>query len=324
MCATSDTVVPQPQPVARDERLGAAGVADRARRHGDRQRRAVLPGAQVVAVNTGTKDTYEATTNARATTTSSSSGPAPTRSRSRCRASRPSRRPASRSPPTRSCARTPRCSPAASTRRSTSKRRAQVLNTDSATVSETIGERAINELPLSGRNVWNLASTTPGVLSGLQQRHRPELPRRRPARDSEQPVARRHQLLVEPAGRDQHAPDRGCRDRGAGADRQHVGRIRLLSRRPHQRRDQERHERSARLRCRTSSRATRSTRAATSRTARNPKNPRKRNQFSYQVDGPRGASRGSTTAATRRSSWPPTKASASEAHSARSPRCRPR
>ena len=44
---------------------------------------------------------------------------------------------------------------------------APVLNTDRATISETIGERAIVDLPLSGRNVWNLASTTPGVLGGL-------------------------------------------------------------------------------------------------------------------------------------------------------------
>jgi hypothetical protein len=42
----------------------------------------VLPGAQVVAVNTGTKDTFETTTNAEgATTTSSSFGPASTKSR---------------------------------------------------------------------------------------------------------------------------------------------------------------------------------------------------------------------------------------------------
>jgi hypothetical protein len=40
-----------------------------------------------------------------------------------------------------------------------------VLNTDSATVRETIGERAIRELPLNGRNVWNLATTTPTVVS---------------------------------------------------------------------------------------------------------------------------------------------------------------
>src|SRR3954469_4177028 len=45
--------------------------------------------------------------------------------------------------------------------------RAQVLTTDSATVSETIGKRAIVELPLNGRNVWNLAPTTPGVLAGI-------------------------------------------------------------------------------------------------------------------------------------------------------------
>jgi hypothetical protein len=44
---------------------------------------------------------------------------------------------------------------------------AQMLDTDRATVSETIGQRAIVELPLSGRNVWSLASTTPGVLGGL-------------------------------------------------------------------------------------------------------------------------------------------------------------
>src|SRR3954470_18970839 len=45
--------------------------------------------------------------------------------------------------------------------------RAQVLATDSAVVSETIGKRAIVELPLNGRNVWNLAATTPGVLAGI-------------------------------------------------------------------------------------------------------------------------------------------------------------
>src|SRR3954468_8699992 len=45
--------------------------------------------------------------------------------------------------------------------------RAQVLTTDSAVVSETIGKRAIVELPLHGRNVWSLASTTPGVLAGI-------------------------------------------------------------------------------------------------------------------------------------------------------------
>ena len=83
-----------------------------------------------------------------------------------------------------------------------------------------------------------------------EQRHRPELPRRRSAGDSEQPVARRHQLLVQSAGDDQHAADRRRRDRGPGPDRQHLGRVRRLPRRPHQRRDQERHQRAARSRVR--------------------------------------------------------------------------
>ncbi len=43
----------------------------------------------------------------------------------------------------------------------------QMLNTDRATISATVGERAIVELPVRQRNVWSLASTTPGVLTGL-------------------------------------------------------------------------------------------------------------------------------------------------------------
>src|SRR5207249_2665483 len=42
-----------------------------------------------------------------------------------------------------------------------------MLDTDSARISETIGKRAVSDLPLNGRNVWSLASTTPGVLGGL-------------------------------------------------------------------------------------------------------------------------------------------------------------
>src|SRR4029450_9823748 len=42
---------------------------------------------------------------------------------------------------------------------------APMLATDSATVSQTIGEQAIAALPLSGRNVWSLAASTPcGIL----------------------------------------------------------------------------------------------------------------------------------------------------------------
>jgi carboxypeptidase family protein/TonB-dependent receptor-like protein len=42
-----------------------------------------------------------------------------------------------------------------------------IIDTDSARISETIGKRAVSDLPLNGRNVWSLASTTPGVLGGL-------------------------------------------------------------------------------------------------------------------------------------------------------------
>jgi hypothetical protein len=45
--------------------------------------------------------------------------------------------------------------------------RAPMLNTDNPVVQETIGARAIKDLPLNGRNVWNLAATTPGVLAGV-------------------------------------------------------------------------------------------------------------------------------------------------------------
>jgi len=43
---------------------------------------------------------------------------------------------------------------------------ATLLATENATIAETINERAVEELPLAGRNVWSLAGTTPGVLGG--------------------------------------------------------------------------------------------------------------------------------------------------------------
>src|SRR5204862_8219732 len=42
-----------------------------------------------------------------------------------------------------------------------------ILETDTPKISQLVGGRAVNELPVSGRNVWTLASTTPGVLGGL-------------------------------------------------------------------------------------------------------------------------------------------------------------
>jgi Carboxypeptidase regulatory-like domain len=127
----------------------------------------VVPGAQVVAVNMGTKDTYETTTNADG--------------HYNIQFVRPGRYEITISLPsfqtfkatgvevgTNQVVRTNATLQIGAISESVNvESSAPVLNTDRATVSETIGERAIVELPLSGRNVWSLASTTPGVLGGL-------------------------------------------------------------------------------------------------------------------------------------------------------------
>jgi hypothetical protein len=45
---------------------------------------------------------------------------------------------------------------------------AQPIQTDDATVSEHVNSRAVSELPLNGRDVMRLATTTPGVLQGVK------------------------------------------------------------------------------------------------------------------------------------------------------------
>src|SRR6266496_3243480 len=126
----------------------------------------VVPGAQVVAVNVGTKDTYQATTNAEGyyhiqfvrpgryeiTVTTSGFGPF---------------KATGVEVATNQVVRTNATLQVGMADTVTVEAKAQVLDTDRATVSATIGERAIVELPLNARNVWNLAATTPGVLGGL-------------------------------------------------------------------------------------------------------------------------------------------------------------
>jgi hypothetical protein len=127
----------------------------------------VLPGAQVVAVNVGTQDKYEATTNGEGyyniqfvragkyEITVTLSGFQTVTSKGveignnqvvRTNAALP---------------------PGGVVETIIVEAKPSVLNTDSATVMETIGARTIKDLPLNGRNVWNLAATTPGVLTGL-------------------------------------------------------------------------------------------------------------------------------------------------------------
>ncbi len=43
---------------------------------------------------------------------------------------------------------------------------AAVLQTDRAAISATVEKRAVVDLPMAGRNVWQMAATTPGVLQG--------------------------------------------------------------------------------------------------------------------------------------------------------------
>jgi hypothetical protein len=127
----------------------------------------VVPGAQVTAVNTGTKDTYEATTNSEG--------------QYHIQFVRPGRyditvrisgfqsfTATGVDVGTNQVVRTNATLQVGGVTESVNvEATAQVLDTDRATVSETIGERAIVELPLNSRNVWSLASTTPGVLGGL-------------------------------------------------------------------------------------------------------------------------------------------------------------
>ena len=199
-----------------------------------------VPGAQVTAVNTGTRDTYEATTNAEGyyniqfvrTGTYEISVTLTGFQTTRVTGIEVANNQVAR---TNVVVKVGQLNESITVVGSS-----PILDTDSARISETIGKRAVSDLPLNGRNVWSLASHHTGRRCRPEQRYRPQLQRGGPAGNPEQPVARRHQLLVQPAGRDQHASDRGRGDGDSGPDRQHVSGVRRLPRRPHQRGDQER------------------------------------------------------------------------------------
>ena len=128
---------------------------------------AVVPGAQVVAVNVGTKDTYEATTNADGYYNIQfvrTGAYEVTVTLAGFQTFKASGVEVANNQVVRTNA---LLKVGGLTEQVNVEAKAQMLNTDSAVVSETIGKRAIVELPLSGRNVWSLASTTPGVLGGL-------------------------------------------------------------------------------------------------------------------------------------------------------------
>ena len=127
----------------------------------------VVPGAQVVAVNVGTKDTYEAMTNAEGyyqmqfvrtgtyDVTVTLAGFQTFRATGVAVANN-------------QVVRTNAVMQLGALAESVVVTGASpVIATDTHAISETINERAIVELPLAGRNVWNLASSTPGVQAGL-------------------------------------------------------------------------------------------------------------------------------------------------------------
>ena len=127
----------------------------------------VVPGAQVVAVNVGTKDTYEATTNAEGYYHIQFVRPGSYEITVTLTGFQTSKV-TGIEVASNQVVRTNAVMPVGGVTESVNVTAdAQVLDTDRATVSQTIGTRAIVELPLSGRNVWSLASTTPGVLGGL-------------------------------------------------------------------------------------------------------------------------------------------------------------
>ena len=120
-----------------------------------------------------------------------------------------------------------------------------VLDTDNATVSETLNQRLVAEAPLSGTQ-----RVEPGRHDTWCPRRQQQLHWRRPARPAKQLDAGRHQRRRELHDANQHAADCRRRHRGERADRQHVSRVRLVSRRPREHCHEERNQQPAWLRVR--------------------------------------------------------------------------
>jgi hypothetical protein len=127
----------------------------------------VVPGAQVVAVNVGTRDTYETTTNTDGYYNIQFVRPG-TYEISVTLAGFQTFRATGVEVAGNQVVRTNAVMRVGGVNESVNvQAHSAVIDTDSARISETIGTRAVSELPLNGRNVWSLASTTPGVLGGL-------------------------------------------------------------------------------------------------------------------------------------------------------------
>ena len=129
----------------------------------------VLPGATVVAVNTGTKDTYEATTNDQGQYNIQFVRPGGyeiTVSMQGFQVSRTTGIEVTTNQVVRTNA---VLQVGAVTEEVQVEARAAVLATDQATVSDTIDAQQLTELPSRGRNVWQMAEITPGVQRGTRE-----------------------------------------------------------------------------------------------------------------------------------------------------------
>ena len=128
----------------------------------------VLPGAQVVAVNTGTRDTFEATTNDEGYYHIQFVRPGRYEITITLQGFQTYRTTGVEVATNQVVRVNATLAAGAVTETIDVAAGAQVLNTDSATIQESIGERAIRELPVNGRNVWSLATTAPTVIAAPQ------------------------------------------------------------------------------------------------------------------------------------------------------------
>jgi len=127
----------------------------------------VVPGAQVVAVNTGTRDTYEATTNAEGYYNIQFVRTGTYEISVSVQGFRPFTATGVEVGNNQVVRTNVVLQVGGVNETITVAGTSPIIDTDSAKISQTIGERAVVELPLNGRNVWNLASTTPGVLGAV-------------------------------------------------------------------------------------------------------------------------------------------------------------
>src|SRR6266508_2971575 len=126
----------------------------------------VLPGATVVAVNAGTRDTYETTTNDQGYYNIQFVRPGQYEITISLGAFQSVKVTGVEVATNQIVRRDTVLQVGGMSETVTVQAAAAMLATDSATIAERINERAVQELPVSGRNVWSLAGTTPGVLAG--------------------------------------------------------------------------------------------------------------------------------------------------------------